>query len=229
VAAERTRWAVSFSPAKPLRLRKPKKEARSGAKDRRQTLPRVYKDQGETRSTFRPDPPRDSKTQGETVVPRTARARATAAPQTARPVALTPRRDRRRLWQGKRATLRLRHNDRVKKGTPRHSISYPFPLSLLQQGPGKGDTPKRALLREGTRLRASLLIRGSKAGPSEGFNSRLRARGLHTHYWSEVRRPAPRKGSTAASGHSGSTPTTDQGFVGWPSKGSQPPHTQSEG
>jgi hypothetical protein len=26
--------------------------------------------------------------------------------------------------------LRLRHNDRVKKGTPRHSISYPFPLSL---------------------------------------------------------------------------------------------------
>jgi hypothetical protein len=31
---------------------------------------------------------------------------------------------------------------------------------------------------------------------------------------------APRKGSTAASEHSGSTPTTDQGFVGWPSKGS---------
>jgi hypothetical protein len=63
-------------------------------------------------------------------VPRTARARATAAPQTTRPVALTP-------WQaaplaGKRATLRLRHNDRVKKGTPRHSIScpFPFPLSL---------------------------------------------------------------------------------------------------
>jgi hypothetical protein len=72
------------------------------------------------------------KTQSKTAVPRTARARATAAPRTARPVALTPRRDRRRLWQGKRATLRLRHNDRVKKGTPRHSISYPFlfPLSL---------------------------------------------------------------------------------------------------
>jgi hypothetical protein len=47
-----------------------------------------------------------------------------------RPVALTPRRDRRRLRQEKQATLRLRHNDRVKKGTPRHSISYPFPLSL---------------------------------------------------------------------------------------------------
>jgi hypothetical protein len=34
----------SFSPAKPLRLRKPKKEARSGAKDHRQALPQVYKD-----------------------------------------------------------------------------------------------------------------------------------------------------------------------------------------
>jgi hypothetical protein len=183
VAAERTGRAVSFSPAKPLRLRKPKKEARSGAKDRRQTLPRVYKDQGETRSTFRPGPPRDSKTQGETAVPRTARARATAAPRTARLVALTPRQDRRRPWQEKRATLHLRRNDRVKK---RYATSFDFvsfffsSFSLLQQGPGKGDTPKRTLLREGNRLRASLLIRGSKAGPSEGFNSRLRTRGLVT-------------------------------------------------
>jgi hypothetical protein len=45
-------------------------------------------------------------------------------------LALTPRRDRWRLRQEKQATLRLRHNDRVEKGTPRHSISYPFPLSL---------------------------------------------------------------------------------------------------
>jgi hypothetical protein len=165
-------------------------------------------------------------------VPRTARARAMAASRTTRPVALTPRRDRRRLWQEKRATLSLRHNDRVKKGTPRRSISYPFPFFLflsLATGTGKGDTPERILPCEGTRLRASLLIRGSKAGPSEGFNSRLRARGLHTHYWSEVQRPAPRKGSTAASGYSGSAPTTDQGFEGWPPKGSQPPQTQSEG
>jgi hypothetical protein len=165
-------------------------------------------------------------------VPRTARARATAALRTTRPVALTPRRDRRRLWQEKRATLRLRHNDRVKKvrRVVRFHILFLFSsFSLLQQGPGKGDTPKRTLPREGTRLRASLLIRGSKACPSEGFNSRLRARGLHTHYWSEVRRPAPRKGSTAASGYSGSAPTTDQGFKGWPPKGSQPPQTQSEG
>jgi hypothetical protein len=129
-------------------------------------------------------------------VPRMDHARATAAPRTACLVALTPRQDRRRLWQGKRATLRLRHNDRVKKGTPRRSNSASFSFSsfsLLKQGLGKGDTPKSILPREGTRLRASLLIRGSKAGPSEGFNSRLRARGLHTHYWSEVRRPAPRR------------------------------------
>jgi hypothetical protein len=75
-------------------------------------------------------------------LPRAARARATTAPPTTRPVTLTPRRDRRRLSQEKRATLRLRHNDRASKGTPRRSISYPFPfflfLSLLQQGPGKG-------------------------------------------------------------------------------------------
>jgi hypothetical protein len=36
----------------------------------------------------------------------------------------------RHLWQEKRATLRLHHNDRVKKGVPRHSISYPFPFPL---------------------------------------------------------------------------------------------------
>jgi hypothetical protein len=165
-------------------------------------------------------------------IPRTARTRATAAPRTTRPVALTPRWDRRHLWQEKRATLRLRHNDRVKKGTPRHFdfVSFSFSsFSLLQQGPRKGDTPKGILLREGNEPRAPLLIRGSKAGPSEGFNSRLRALGLCAHYWSEVRGPAPRKGSTTASGHSGSMPTTDQGFVGWPTKGSQPPQTQSEG
>jgi hypothetical protein len=65
-------------------------------------------------------------------VPRTARACTTAAPQTTRPVALTPRQGRRHLWQTKRATLHLRRNDHVKKGAPRRSISYPFllPLSL---------------------------------------------------------------------------------------------------
>jgi hypothetical protein len=102
----------------------------------------------------------------------------------------------------------------------RFHILFHFLLPSLATGTRKGDTPKGILLREGSRPRAPLLIRGSKAGPSEGFNSRLRALGLHAHYWSEVRRLAPQKGSMAASGHSGSAPTTDQGFVGWPPKGS---------
>jgi hypothetical protein len=63
-------------------------------------------------------------------IPRTARARTMAAPRTTRPVALTLRQDRRHLWQAKQATLHLRHDDRVKKGAPHHSISYPFPLPL---------------------------------------------------------------------------------------------------
>jgi hypothetical protein len=164
-------------------------------------------------------------------VPRTARARAMAAPRTTRPVVLTLRQDMRHLWQEKQTTLRSRHNDHVKKGAPRHSISYPFPLSLYlsynrdrERGyPERDPSPRRK------RAPSPLLIRGSKAGPSKGFNSRLRALGLRAHYWSEVQRSAPRKGSTAALGHSGSAPTTDQGFVGWPSKGSQPPQTQSKG
>ena len=63
-------------------------------------------------------------------IPRTARARTTAAPQTTRPVALTLRQDRWHLWRAKQAALHLRHNDRVKKGASRRSISYPFPLPL---------------------------------------------------------------------------------------------------
>jgi hypothetical protein len=90
-------------------------------------------------------------------------------------------------------------------------------FSLLQQGPGKG-TPRKRSFPAKEAGPSPLLIIGSKAGPSEGFNSRLRALGLRAHYWSEVQRLAPRKGSTA--GHSGSAPTTDQGFVGWPPKGS---------
>jgi hypothetical protein len=110
------------------------------------------------------------------------------------------------------ASKKVRHITRFR-------ILFLFLFLSLTTGTGKGDTPKGILLREGNGPRAPLLIRGSKAGPSEGFKSRLRALRLHAHYWSEVRRLAPRKGSTAASGHSGFTPTTDQEFVGWPSKG----------
>jgi hypothetical protein len=152
-------------------------------------------------------------------VPRTARALTTAAPRTTRPIALTLRRDRRHLWQAKQATLHLRHNDRIKKRSVhviRFRILFHFLFLSLATGTGKGDTPKGILFREGSGPQAPLLIRGSKAGPSEGFNSRLRALGLRAHYWSEVRRLAPRKGSTAASEHSGSAPTIGQRFEGWP-------------
>jgi hypothetical protein len=109
------------------------------------------------------------------------------------------------------------------------SISYPFPLSLSYNRDRERGYPERDPSPRRKRASSPLLIIGSKAGPSEGFNNRLRALRLRAHYWSEVRGLAPRKGSTAASSHSGSAPTTAQGFVGWPSKGSQPPQTQSEG
>jgi hypothetical protein len=70
----------------------------------------------------------------------------------------------------------------------RYATSFKF-ISLflflflsLATGIGKGDTSKGILLREGSGPRAPLLIRGSKAGPSEGFDSRLRALGLRAHY-----------------------------------------------
>jgi hypothetical protein len=133
-------------------------------------------------------------------VPPTARACAMAAPRTTRPVALTLRQDRRHLWQEKRATLRLRHNDRVKKGAPRHSISYPFPFPLSLSN--NRDRERGYLERDPSprrkRAPSPPTDQRFEGGPSEGFNSRLRALGLHARYWSEVQRPAPQKGSTAA-------------------------------
>jgi hypothetical protein len=46
----------------------------------------------------------------------------------------------------------------------------------------KGNTLKGILLHEGSGPRALLLIRGSKAGLSEGFGSRLRALKLRAYY-----------------------------------------------
>jgi hypothetical protein len=57
-----------------------------------------------------------------------------------------------------------------------------FPFLSLSTGTEKGDTPKGILLCEGSGPRALLLIRGSKAGPSEGFDSRLRVLGLRAYY-----------------------------------------------
>jgi hypothetical protein len=141
-------------------------------------------------------------------VPRTAHAM--AAPRTTRPVALTPRQGTRHLWQAKRATLHLRHNDRVKKGAPHYSISYPFPLPLSlscyrdrERGYSERDpSPRRKRAPspptdhrfegwplgrvrqppQSSRAPRPLLVRGSKAGPSEGVDSRLRPLGLRAHY-----------------------------------------------
>jgi hypothetical protein len=55
-------------------------------------------------------------------------------------------------------------------------------FSLLLQGPGKGIFQKGSFSAKETGPRALLLIRGSKAGPSEGFDSRPKALGLRAHY-----------------------------------------------
>jgi hypothetical protein len=143
-------------------------------------------------------------------VPRMAHAHTTAAPQTTRPVALTLRQDRRHLWQAKQATLHLRHNDHVKKVHHIVQIRIPFsaPLSLScyrdrERGYSERDpSPRRKrapspptdqrfegwpLRRvrqppQSTRAPRPLLVRGLKASPSEGFDSRLRPLGLRAHY-----------------------------------------------
>jgi hypothetical protein len=104
------------------------------------------------------------------------------------------------------------HNDCVKKGAPHRSISYPFPLPLplslsynrdRERGyPERDPSPrrKRALSPptdqrfkgwplgrvqqppQSTRAPRPLLVRGSKVGPSKGFNGRLRPLGLRAHY-----------------------------------------------
>jgi hypothetical protein len=143
-------------------------------------------------------------------VPRMTRARAMTAPRIARPVALTPRQGKRHLWQAKRASFRLHHDDCVKKGAPHYLNSYPFPLPLSlscyrdrERGYFERDpSPRRKrapspptdqgfegwpLERvrqppQSTQAPSPLLIRGSKAGLSEGFDNRPRALGLRAHY-----------------------------------------------
>jgi hypothetical protein len=97
--------------------------------------------------------------------------------------------------------LHLRHNDRVKKGTPRHSISYPFPLSLSYNR-----DRERGIPRKGS-------FSAKETGPEPP-------------YCSEVQRLAPRRGSTAASECLGSAPTTGQRFEGRPlGRVQRPPQT----
>jgi hypothetical protein len=139
-------------------------------------------------------------------------------------------------WQAKQASFHLCHDDRVKKGVPHYLNSYPFPLPLslscyrdrergyFERDPsprrkrapspptnqGFKGWPLRRVRQppQSTRAPSPLLIRGSKAGPSEGFDSRPRALGLRV-----------------------TAPTTNQGFEGWPlGRVRQPPQSvQSEG
>jgi hypothetical protein len=106
--------------------KKPKREARSGVKNRHRTLSGVYRDQDEDGSNVPPGPDAGFK-KHEAKQPFLERlAHEAVAPPTTHPGALTPRLDRRRFWQEQLAALRLRQNNRAKKGTPRRSNSYPF-------------------------------------------------------------------------------------------------------
>jgi hypothetical protein len=202
----------SLFPGYSLRLRKPKQKASANGrvKNHRRPLFWVYKGPGEIYSKLRPNSPQNSNSKVKR--PFLERLKHAQRPprEPPRPIALTPRQGKRHLWQVKRASFHLHHDDRVKKGVPHHLNSYPFPLPFSlscyrdrERGYFKRDPSQRrkralspptdqgfegwALGRvrqppQSTRAPSPLLIRGSKAGPSEGFDSRPRALGLHAHY-----------------------------------------------
>jgi hypothetical protein len=198
-------------PGYSLRLRKLEQKAGANGRVTNRCRPpfRVYKGPGENHSKLHPNSPQNSKLEGKAIFPFLKRlARATGATRNARPVALTPCRSRRHLWQARRASLRLRHDDRVKKGAPPYLNLYPSPppLSLScyrdRERGCRGKDPSRR----------------RKWAPSpptdQGFEG-----------W-----PLGRV-STAAPEHSDFKPITDQGFVGWPlgRVRQSPQSTQSEG
>jgi hypothetical protein len=118
-------------------------------------------------------------------VPRTTHARATDTPRVARPIALTPWQDTRHLWQAKRASFRLRHDERIKKGAPHCLNLYPFflfPLSLsLATGIGKGDISKGSFSAKETGPEPSYGSGVRRLCPA-GFGNRPRALGLRALY-----------------------------------------------
>ena len=167
-------------------------------KNRHRAPSQVYEGQGETVSSTPPGPDAGfEKREAAQPFLKTALTRVTAAPPTTRPVALTPRRDTRRLWQAERATLHLRRNKRVRKGTPRRPISYPFLFSSFSiscnRDRGRG-IPRK----------------GSFSTKEPGSEPPVTDQGFEG--W-------PPKGSTAASDRVGPTPTTGQGFEGQPPEG----------
>jgi hypothetical protein len=85
-------------------------------------------------------------------VPRTARARTTAATPTTHPVALTLRQGRR---SGRRFTSAMMTASKKVRHVVQFHILFLFPFLSLATGTGKGDTLKGILLREGSGPRAS--------------------------------------------------------------------------
>jgi hypothetical protein len=143
-------------------------------KNHRRPLFWVYKGPGETYSKLRPNSPRNSNLKGK-----------------------------RHLWQAKRASFHLRHDDRVKKGAPHRLNSYRFPLPLSLS-----------------------CYRDRERGYFERDPSPRRKRAPSPPTDQGVRRLAPRKSSTAAPEHSGFKLITDQGFEGWPlGRVRQPPQS----
>jgi hypothetical protein len=89
------------------------------------------------------EPSHGVKTMRPCSVPRMVRARATAAPRTARLVALTPRRDRRRLWQEKQATLAIMTASKKVRHVIRFRILFLFALSLSDNRDRERGIPRK--------------------------------------------------------------------------------------
>jgi hypothetical protein len=132
--------------------------------------------------------------------------------------------DKRHLQQTKRAPFCFRHDDRVIKGAPHYLNSYPFPFPLSlscykdrERGYCEKDPSRRRKRApspptdqgfDGCALRGLVTApersgsepitdQGSKAGPSEGFDSRPRAHRVrddpgYVCYMAEARATLPR-------------------------------------
>jgi hypothetical protein len=151
-----------------------------------------------------------------------ARARATDTPQVACPVALTLWQDTRHLWQASGRRFASVMMTASKRCATLFSL-FPFFLSSLSLRRdrerryfervllSKGSGPRALLLIRGSKVvpcgvrqppqstwaPSPLLIRGSKAGPSEGFDSHPRACGVrddpgYVRYMAEARATLPR-------------------------------------
>jgi hypothetical protein len=175
-----------------LGLRKPKREAGSGAKNHHQTLSRVYKDQGETGSNVPPGPGAGSEN-----AKRNSRSPGGSRTRNGRPANHSPRRinfvaggaSGRR--SGRRFAFAIITAPKKVRGVVQFRILFLF-LSLAR-GTGKGGYPEKDPSPGRNQAPSLPTDQRFEGWPPEGFDNRLRSRGPYTHYWSEVRRPAPRR------------------------------------